>query len=121
MAAPTRIGRRKVVAVFSHQSPIHTTNAVAFKVTNAALNELVRSTSVELSRNAAQSEFVAVKVSTPILADRSSQLNWAREVGKQIDRLRKDEEFAFQYNGQTLPIPGYPAQIDTFGYDSNAM
>ena len=77
----------------------------------AALDELVRSTSVELARNAAQSEFVVVKVSTPILADRGAQLEWCTEVSKQIDRLRKDESFALQYDGQSLPIPGYPAQI----------
>ena len=122
MAAPTLIGRRKVVAIFSHQSPrASAVNAVAFKVANAALDELVRSTSVELARNAAQSEFVVVKVSTPILADRGAQLEWCTEVSKQIDRLRKDESFALQYDGRSLPIPGYPAQIDTFGYDSNVM
>ena len=122
MAAPTLIGRRKVVAIFSHQSPrASAVNAVAFKVANAALDELVRSTSVELARNAAQSEFVVVKVSTSILADRGAQLEWCTEVSKQIDRLRKDESFALQYDGQSLPIPGYPAQIDTFGYDSNVM
>ena len=111
----TKNYRRKVICVFSHSSPSHASDAVALKCSAAALDELVASTSLELSRIKSGGSTSAVRVHTPNLESESTDARmWTQAVVRQIDRLRSEEEFALRYDGKTLPIPGFPDTVDTF-------
>ncbi len=96
---------RRVVAVFTHQAPSHTINAVALKSAHRALHELVKGAGDELTAH----NVTTVLVETPNLQPEQA-LRWATEMAKSLERLRNDNDFASKNNGQILDVMEFPRE-----------